>query len=526
MVKTDNLIKGPFLLGIDIGGTGSKVGLFTLDGQLAGFGYGEYQMISNVPGQAEHDADRWWQATVSSIKQAITDIAADEILGIGVSNTNGLVAVNQYAQPIRPAIMLWDQRAIPEVTHIRSTIDPDHVFSITGNPVAPGAYSLPTILWMKNHEPVNFSNTEKFMVPGGYIVAQLTDKLTIDYSRACTTLLFDIQRLEWHQPFLEMLDIPIDKLPQPFQSTTIVGEVTPQAAELTGLLPGTPVVAGCTDTTSAAIGSGVVKPGDLFIIMGTAARVCAILDEPNFDHRFMNFNYLYPDSWMAVGAINGVGSSLRWLRDTFGQMELSTAETSGEDVYDLLISQAAKAPTGSKGLIYLPYISGERTPIWNPLARGVFFGVTLAHNRNDIFRSVLEGAAYAIRQAVELLETLLGRTYQTIRIGGVASRSDVWNQIIADVLGKQVICLAQEQTEAFGAAILVGVGIGAYHDFQTAADEIMKVDRVLDPDDAAHRSYSELYSVYTELYPSVANHFEQLAGLQLQQSWVAPGDNR
>ena len=517
---------GSYLLGIDIGGTGSKVGLFTLDGQLAGFGYNEYQMISTVPGQAEHDADLWWQATVSSIRQAITDVAANEILGIGVSNTNGLVPVNQYAQPIRPAIMLWDQRALPEVSQIRKTFDKNQVFSITGNPIAPGAYSLPTMLWLKNHEPKNFSKTDKFMVPGGYIVAKLTDKLTIDYSRACTTLLFDIQQLEWHQPFLEMLDIPIDKLPIPFPSTSIVGEVTCQASELTSLIPGTPVVAGCTDTTGAAIGSGIVNPGELFIIMGTAARVCSLLDEPNFDHRFMNFNYVLPNSWLAVGAINGVGSSLRWIRDTFGQMELRAAEVSGENVYELLISQAAKAPIGSKGLLYLPYLSGERTPIWDPLARGVFFGITLAHNRNDIFRSVLEGTAFAIRQTVELLETSLGSTFQTIRIGGVASTNDIWNQIIADTLGKQVICLAQEQTEVLGAAILAGVGIGAFPDFQTATDEIVKEDRALDPDIGAHNSYSELFSIYTELYPSIARHFEQIAEIDLQQGWVSVGDNK
>jgi xylulokinase len=516
MIEPNNSPNGPFLLGIDIGGTGSKVGLFALDGQLTGFGYQEYQMISTFPGQAEHDADMWWKATVSSIKQAIQEADAQQVLGIGISNTNGLVPVDENARAIRPAIMLWDQRALGEVSQIRRVLDKNHVFSITGNPIAPGAYSLPTILWLKKNEANNFINTHKFLVPGGYIVAKLTDKLTIDYSRACTTLLFDIQRLEWHQPFLDMLDIPIEKLPKPFPSTSIVGEVSPWAAELTGLSRGTPVVAGCTDTTGAAIGSGIINPDELFIIMGTAARVCSILDKPIFDPRFMNFNYVLPGSWLAVGAINGVGSSLRWIRDNFGQMELSAAETSGENVYEILISQAAKAPTGSKGLIYLPYLSGERTPIWDPLARGVFFGITLAHNRNDILHSVLEGTAYAIRQATELLEVNTGSTIQTIRIGGAASTSEIWNQIIADTLGKQVICLAQDQTEVLGAAILAGVGIGAFSDFQAATVEIVKEDKAFDPDQKAHYIYNELFSIYTELYPSIAHHFQQLAGLNLQ----------
>jgi xylulokinase len=508
--------KGPYLLGIDIGGTGSKVGLFTLNGELAGFASREYHMISNIPGQAEQDAGIWWQATVDSVRKAIDGVLSEEILAIGVSNTNGLVPVDRQGHPIRPAIMLWDQRSMSEVGYINKKLDKDEVFSITGNPIAPGAYSLPIILWIKRHEPETFIKTYKFMVPGGYIVARLTGEFTIDHSRACTTLLFDIERLKWHEPFLELAEIPWEKLPDPLPSTALAGEVTAMAAELTGLKPGTPVIAGCTDTTGAAVGSGIAEPGESFIIMGTAGRVCTILDRPQFDIRFMNFNYAVPNNWLAVGAINGVGSSLRWIRDIFGQMEQNVADASGLNVYDLLTSQASKAPVGSKGLLYLPYISGERTPIWDPLARGVFFGITLSHDRYDFFRSVLEGSAFAILQVVELLESVIGSSISEIRIGGTAAESTLWNQIIADMLGRDVISLVQVQTEILGAAILAGIGTGIYEDLSIIA-KIAKQDRIFQPDLQAHNSYNQLFTIYKDLYPDISKYFKRLALLNVSQ---------
>jgi xylulokinase len=517
---------GPYLLGIDIGGSAAKAGLFTLDGGLVQAGYGEYRMVSTLPGQAEHDAEAWWQATVKAVRQAIKGPEANEILAVGVGCTNGLIAVDHNGLPLRPAIMLWDQRTLPEVENIRRALGADQVFSIAGNPVAPGAYSLPTILWLKNHEPATFAAAHKLMVPGGYLVARLTGEFTVDYSRACTTLLFDIRRLRWHRPFLETLQIPLKKLPQPLPSQAVAGEVTRKAAELTGLLPGTPVMAGCMDTIGASIGTGVMEAGDCFVIMGTAARVASPLAEPCFDHRFMNCTHVLPGRWLAIGAINGVGSSLRWVRDTFGHAEQTVADLTGQDVYDLLAAQAALAPPGSKGLVFLPYISGERTPIWNPFARAVFFGVTLGHERNEILRSVLEGAAYAIRHVVEILEEERELDIPELRIGGAAAVSSVWNQIIADVLGKNVISLTQAHTEVLGAAVLAGVGIGAYPDYGTALKQVVAFDREYEPDPDAHAAYDSLFPIYKELYLDVEGYFERLARLDLPQVWVTKRGER
>ena len=515
----------PSLLGVDIGGSGAKAALVAVgSAQLLGSGYVEYRMRSVVPGQAEHDAEAWWQAAVQAIRQAVGATDPATIAGVGVSCTNGLVAVDAGGQPLRPAIMLWDQRAVPEVGHIAGIVDAARMFAITGNPLAPGAYSLPTMLWLKRHEPETWRDAHALVVPGGYLVARLTGTFTIDHSRACTTLLFDIRRRAWHQPFLEAFDIPFEKLPRPLPGHALAGSVTAEAAALTGLRAGTPVVAGCMDTVAAAVGCGVTEPGECFVIMGTAARVATALSEPCFDARFMNCTHTTGNRWLAIGALNGIGSSWRWIRDTFGQPEQSLAARSGQNAYDLLAAQAAQAPPGSKGLLYLPYLAGERTPIWDPQARGVWLGITLGHTRADVLRSVLEGTAFAIRHVVDILEHEQALAIPELRIGGSAARSAIWNQIIADTLGKPVVTMVEAQTEVLGAAILAGVGLEVYPDYASAIAEHVRPGPVFRPDPAAHAAYTQLFPLYRDLYADVKPYFGRLASLDLPKVWVNQGD--
>jgi xylulokinase len=509
-----------YLLGIDIGGTGSKAGVFTLDGRLVGSGYGEYQMISTVPGQAEHDAEQWWQSAIAAIRDAVRGLDTSMIKAVGVGCTNGLIAVDRDGVPIRPAIMLWDQRALPEVERIRRELGSDKVFEVTGNPVAPGAFSLPTILWLKHEEPQTFARAHKLMVPGGYLVARLTGEFTIDYSRASTTLLFDIRAKRWHRPFLEALGLPEEKLPRVLPSDEVAGRITRQAAELTGLAAGTPVVAGCMDTIGASLGTGVLEEGQCFIIMGTAARVAGPLAQARFDRCFMNCTHVLDHTWQYIGAINGVGSAVRWLRDTFCQMEQQVADFTGGNVYDLITAQAAQSSPGSKGLLFLPYLAGERTPIWDPYARGVFFGVTLGHTRNDFFRSVLEGAAFAIRHVIERLEVEIGLTIKDLRIGGAAAASRVWNQVIADVLGKRVVSLTQSHTEVLGAAILAGVGLGLYPDYPAGIAQTVRAGETFTPDAESTNHYNKLFPLYKELYVDTKHHFQELVKMDLPQGWI------
>lgn len=511
---------GSYLLGIDVGGTGCKAAVYTLDGECLGEGYEEYAMISIAPGQAEHDAEGWWQAATSAVRSAIRGLDAARIRAVGVGCTNGLIAVDRRGHPLRPAIMLWDQRALPEVERMRAALGAEQIQAVTGNPAAPGAYSLPTILWLKHNEPETFDAAYKFMVPGGYLVARLTGEFTIDYSRACTTLLFDIRRREWYTPFFTALGIPREKLPRAVPSQEVVGAITADAAAMTGLRPGTPVIAGCMDTLGAALGSASVEPGDSFIIMGTAARVSAPLARPQFDPRFMNCTNIQPHRWLAIGAINGVGSSLRWLRDVVALDEQRQAQAEGNNVYDLITAQAGSAPPGAKGLVFLPYLSGERTPIWNPYARGVLFGLTLGHSRADLFRAVLEGPAFAIRHTVELLERTSGTTIASLRVGGAAARSAVWVQIICDVLGKPIIALSGAHIEVLGAAVLAGFGVGLYPDLARATAHVVEAGIRYEPTPDVHAVYDRLFPLYLRLYPSVAPYFQELVELDLPQGWV------
>jgi xylulokinase len=510
-----------YLLGIDIGGTGIKAGLFDLYGRQVSGGYQESTMISISPGQAEQDAEAWWQSAVLAVRETLQGSLGQSVRAVGVGCTNGLIAVDQDGKPLRNAIMLWDQRTVQEVAAIRASVSTAAVFEVAGNPVAPGAFSLPTILWLMHNEPEVFARTHKLMVPGGYLVQRLTGEFTIDESRACTTLLFDIKQRRWHQPFFDALGIPIEKMPTSLPSLQTAGSITRAAARETGLPAGTPVIAGCMDTVGASVGLGVVKPGSCFVIMGTAARAASVIDNPTFDERFMNCNYIFPGQYMTIAAMNGIGSTMRWLRDHFGHLEQQLGALTGQDVYELLIAQAEGSPPGSKGLIYLPYISGERSPVWDPYSRAVFFGITLGHSRADIFRAALEGTAYAIRHNVELMEEQLGTSFEKISISGAPARSAAWVQIIADVLGKKIIRVNDANAEVLGAALLAGLGTQAYTGLDEMYGSVPLIHTPHEPSDSAHTAYNDIFPLYKALYPAFKPYFEWQASLCLTQGWVS-----
>ncbi len=507
--------KERLLLGVDVGGTGCKTAVYTLDGEMLGEGYSEYGLLSNAPGQAEVDANDWWQGAIDSIREALAGLDAERVGAVGVGCTNGFVPVDRDARPLHPAIMLWDQRAVAEVDRICEVLGREEIERVTGNPAAPGAYGLPTIQWFKENRPELFAATHKFLVPGGFIVAQLTGNLTIDLSRACTTQLFDIRRQQWHEPFFQKLGIPLDKMPELLPSTAVAGTVTAEAAAATGLPAGIPVAAGITDTIGADIGANCMSPGETLIIMGTAARVTMIMEEPQFDRRFMNFVSVEPGRWVGLGAINGVGSALRWLRDVLAIEEQQAAAGGDDDVYDLITAHAAQAPPGAEGLILLPYLAGERTPIWDPRARGLLFGLTISHERSHIYRAFLEGPAFSIRQAVEIIAEKEQPPLERITIGGAAAKSAVWNKIIASVLGRPLQVLSGTHVEVLGAAVVGGLAAGLFPDLRTAMERVAQPTTQVEPDAEMHRIYNELYPLFVDLYPQVAGLYERLGGVEL-----------
>lgn len=471
-------------------------------------------MHSPRPSWVEEDAEDWWRAVAASVCDVTADpVVAETIAGVGVGCTNALVAVDASGRPLRPAIMQLDQRTVEQADWLRNTVGEDRLFDLTGNRIAPGSFSAPLILWLKEHEPEVFRAAHKFLVPSGFIVHRLSGRFSMDYSRGSTTSLFDIRKRVWSDMLCEVAGVPREKLPDLYDSWQVLGEVTPEAAQQTGLRPGTPVVAGCMDTVGAAVGSGAVLPDESFAIVGTVARVGVAEDQPRFDDRLLNCCHAVPGQWLAFGVMNGAGISLRWFRDQFGHMEIALARETGTDHYDLLTEQAAKSPPGAQGLIYLPYIAAERSPIWDSNARGVIFGLTVAHRRCDVIRAMMEGVALSMHDNLLIMRDSMGAHIDEFRIGGGCARSPLWNQIIADVTGNTLLTMRASETETLGAAILAGVGTGVYASFDEARERTMSFERKFVPQPELAPIYGEVFRIYRQLYRDLQPRFAEAARL-------------
>lgn len=507
----------PFLLGIDVGTTGCKTELIDLQGNTVARSYREYPLIYPRISWVEHDAETgWWQAAVDTTREvlALSAIDSKEIKGISISCTNALVAVDASGKPLRPAIMQFDKRTIPQVQRIKSTLG-DKIIRITGNQPAASGTSAPIILWIKENEPEVFAKTHKFLWPGGFVVHRLTGRFTMEWSRASWTCLFETGgKRQWSQDLCNAMDIPLDKLPALFPPWAIVGEVTDQAARITGLAKGTPVVGGMADTPAAGIGTGAVIPGSTCHVIGTTARPCVVLDKPIFDPRVVNCCHGVPDCWFSLGVLENAGSSIKWFRDLFGQQEVSLASLTKRNAFDYLDEEADQSVPGANGIVYLPYLNGERSPIWDPYARGVLFGLSGSHKRSDVVRAILEGVALAFAHNLELFESALGVKMDEVSLSGGGAKSRLWQQIHADVTGKRMNVVQVKESEAIGNSILAGFGVGIHKDMAEAAKQVIKIERVVEPRREYADRYAELFGLYKSLYAHLKEDFARLATIK------------
>jgi xylulokinase len=435
------------------------------------------------------------------------------IAALGVSCTNGLVIVDKKGKLLLPAILMIDQRSAPQAEWIRKNLGEDYVFSITGNRVAPGAFSAPILRWIAQERPEIYKRAHKFLVPTGFIVQRLTGQFTIDTSRAAATMLFDIKQRKWSEPLLKALSIDPAILPDLYEPADLVGGVTAEAAKATGLLQGTPVIAGCVDTVSAAIGAGAIKPGQTCGLLGTVGRVCVVTDGSSFDGRMMNFCHGMSDRWLTNAAINSTGASLKWFRNTFYQRETALAKERGVSPYDLMMQEAAQTNPGGEGLIYLPYLAGERSPIWNGDARGVLFGLSLAHQRAHIIRALMEGVAYAIRHNLEIIRDEYEVTFSEMRLSGGGANGRLWCRIVGDVTRTNVLIPEVIDTEVLGVALLAGVGAGVYSDLHQAVGKAIRIADTLPFDCRKAEIYDRYFEAYLELVKDMAPRFTHLAEL-------------
>jgi xylulokinase len=505
-----------YLLGIDVGTSGTKTALFDTNGRLVASSTNEYPLFQPENGWAEQDPDDWWRATVAGISEVlrICSEGPAAIAGIGIAGQmHGLVMLDEAGVVVRNAILWCDGRTTAQCAAITEKVGAQRLIDITANPALPG-FTAGKILWVRENEPDNYARCRHILLPKDYIRFKLTSLLAADASDASGTNLFDVALREWSSDVLDILDIDEELLPAVFESPDVVGGVTEQAAELTGLKVGTPVVAGAGDNAAAAVGMGVVSPGKAFTSIGSSGVIFAHSDKVTIDPqgRVHTFCSAVPGKWTVMSCTLAAGLSLRWYRDTFCLSEIEAATGMGVDSYDLLNEEIDRVEPGSDRLIYLPYLMGERSPLLDSNARGVFFGLSSVHTKSHLLRAVMEGVTYSLRMCLDVLRGMSVPFEHMLACGG-GGKSPLWRQMLADMFETPVAVPKNDEGPAFGAALLAGVGAGIYKTVEEACALTVKVSEPIAGRAEFTKLYEPYYHLYTQLYPSLQPHFATLAEL-------------
>ena len=505
-----------YLIGMDVSTTGTKVLLIDESGLVVTTATEEYPMYTPRPQWAEQDPEDWWQATIRAVRHVLRDsrINPSDLAGIGMAGQmHGMVMLDAQGKVLRPCIMWNDQRTAAQCEWIMNTIGRERFLELTLNPALPG-FTAPKIIWTRENEPEVYARAAKVLLPKDYIRYRLTGVYATEVSDASGTVLLDVGQRKWCEPVLEELGIPADWMPECVESPEITGRVTAEVADLTGLPVGLPVVGGGGDQAASAVGTGTVEPGLISITMGTSGVVFAHTEEPSRDPegRLHTFCHAVPGKWHVMGVTLSAGGSFRWFRDTLGLAEKNIGGLSGVDPYDILTAEASTAPAGCEGLLFLPYLTGERTPHPDPNARGGFFGLTLRHNKSHMARAVMEGVAYSLRDVIELFRDLAIPIQQVRGVGGGA-RSTVWRQILADVFGTELVTTNVVDSTPYGAALLAGVGTGVYASVPEACAATVCIVERTEPIAANQLTYNEFYPIYCSLYRALKPAFDTVAAI-------------
>jgi xylulokinase len=506
-----------YLMGIDVGTTSARVLVIDDLGQVVANATAEYPMYTPRPLWAEQNPEDWWQAVLLAIPQALADaqITSAEVAGIGLTGQmHGLVLLDAEGQVLRPCIMWNDQRTAAQCAWIMETIGRERFLELTMNPALPG-FTAPKIIWTRENEPEVYARVAHVLLPKDYLRYRLTGVYATEVSDASGTVLLDVGQRRWSEEVLRALGIPREWLPRCVESPAIMGEITTEVAALTGLRAGTPVVGGGGDQAASAVGSGIVEPGLVSVTLGTSGVVFAYTEAPARDPqgRLHTFCHAVPNKWHVMGVTLSAGGSFRWLRDTLGMEEKSVAALSGVDPYEILTAEASNAPVGCEGLLFLPYLTGERAPYPDPNARGAFFGLTLRHSKRHMVRAVLEGVAYSLRDCLEIFRDL-GIPIRQVRAAGGGARSLVWRQVMADVFGTELVTINVIDSTAFGAALLAGVGTGIYPSVSAACAATVRIVERVTPVAGNQVIYNNYYPVYRSLYRALKPAYDVVAGIE------------
>ncbi|MGI6199471.1 MAG: xylulokinase [Christensenellales bacterium] len=503
-----------YLIGVDIGTSATKSVLFDLQGRPVASASVEYPMYQPQMGWAEQDPEDWWRGTWQSIKGVLdkSGVNPRDVKGIGLSGQmHGMVLLDKHQQVLRRSIIWCDQRTQAECDQITDILGRDRLIAITANPALTG-FTASKVMWVKNHEPEIFAKIDKVLLPKDYVRFRLTGEFASEVSDASGMQFLDVPKRQWSAELMEKLGLDINWLGKVYESYEISGVVTAQAAELTGLMPGTPVAGGAGDQAASAVGNGIVEPGIVSATIGTSGVVFAHSDTVSIDPkgRVHTFCHAVPGCWHMMGVTQGAGLSMQWFREQFGAAEKDLAARMGVDTYELLCAEAERAPAGSQGLIYLPYLMGERTPHLDSRCKGVYFGLTASHTRNDMIRATMEGVTYSLLDCMNIIREL-GVSSSQVRAAGGGARSPLWRQMIADMFDCQVFTMNTSEAGALGVAILAGVGAGLYPSVPEACAQMVGPVSSVDPLADNREAYARFYPVYQALYGALKPQYDQLA---------------
>jgi xylulokinase len=501
-------------LGIDVGTSGTKALAISPQGHILATASSNYPCAHPKPLWSEQDPEDWWKATVKVVRAVVKQakLKPVDVAAIGLSGQmHGSVFLDKAGKVIRPAILWNDQRTAAECDEIESRAGGrKQLIELVANPALTG-FTAPKILWLRNHEPRHFARTVKVLLPKDEIRRRLTGEFATDVSDASGTLLLDVVNRRWSKPLLDKLELDADLLPRCYESEEVTGTLTAEAAKLLGLTTACKVVGGAGDCAAGAVGNGIVKAGLLATSIGTSGVVFVHSDQPQFDPegRLHTFCHAVRGKWHMMGVILSAGGSLQWFQDALCSTVTKSGARKALVSFAHLSQEAAATPAGAEGLMFLPYLAGERTPHLDPHARGALVGLTLAHGRGHIVRAIMEGVTYALRDSLALIEGL-GVPVKQIRASGGGAKNPFWRQMQADMFGKAVAAMAADEGAAYGVALLAAIGAGHYKNISEACAATVRTIDGVKPDAKSHKIYDRAFVEFQALYRALRDEFPKL----------------
>ena len=502
-----------YLLGIDIGTSACKVALFGKDGKVEAAVSEGYPVYYPHPGWAEQNPDEWWEAVCKAIWTVISSsgVSPDDIAGIGIDGQSwSAIAIDEEGNVLTNTPIWMDTRAQSICDRVNAEVGGEKIFELCGNMLQP-SYTTAKILWYKENMTEVYAKTYKILQSNSFIGYRLTGAITQDVSMGYGLHCFNMQTGKWDYEMCEALGIPASFLPEVVACHQIIGTVTEKAAEQTGLKVGTPVAAGGLDAACGTLGAGVIHPGETQEQGGQAGGMSICIDEYAADPRLILGYHVVPDQWLLQGGTVGGGGVMRWMEHEFGDYERVVAAEKGKTSLHQYNEEAEQVPAGSDGLVFLPYMAGERSPIWDPNAKGVFYGLDFSKTKGHMIRSCMEGVAYSLKHNLDVAEQA-GAYVKELRAVGGSANSALWMQIKSDITGKPLVVPFSDTATTLGAAILAGVGVGMYESFEDAVAQTVQITRKYEPNHANDNVYGKNYETYLALYEKLKNLMKKNGG--------------